>query len=185
MMVKYLSIPLALILSCCIMTSSCGQSVGLKVVIIRHGEKPDNGDNLSCAGFNRSVKLPQVLDAKFGVASYIYVPKVKSAAQSTSSRMFQTATPYAVKHNLAINSTFKDTDSQDVAADILKHNGVVLVVWEHNSIPSLAKAFGLHHLPHWGDNDFDGIWVITFSKKGNAVLAIDNEGITPAAGCPF
>ena len=37
----------------------------LKVVIIRHGEKPadksEGGDNLSCQGQNRALQLPAVL----------------------------------------------------------------------------------------------------------------------------
>ena len=40
----------------------------LKVVIIRHGEKPadkaDGGDNLSCQGQNRALQLPAVLIKK-------------------------------------------------------------------------------------------------------------------------
>ena len=46
----------------------------LKVVIIRHGEKPtekpsdksDGGDNLSCQGQNRALQLPAVLIKKIG-----------------------------------------------------------------------------------------------------------------------
>ncbi len=39
-----------------------------KVVIIRHAEKPDDGDNLSCKGFNRSLALTSVLYNKFKAA---------------------------------------------------------------------------------------------------------------------
>ena len=54
-----------ILLSCYISFAQAGDGKSLqKVIIIRHGEKPDEGDNLSCQGFNRAFQLADVLYAK-------------------------------------------------------------------------------------------------------------------------
>src|SRR6185312_13213164 len=168
---------------CFLATSSNGQSHNLTVVIIRHGEKPDTGDNLSCQGFNRSLQIPKSLDGQFKtVASFVYVPKIKTGVHTSSVRMFQTVTPYAVKHNLAVNSSFKETDHKGVAADVLARRGLVLLVWEHQNIHDIVKALGVKKkVPQWNGKDFDSIWVVTFDKKGARLDTTRKEGITPSA----
>lgn len=156
----------------------------LRVVIIRHGEKPDQGNNLNCQGLNRAMQLPKVLFAKYGIASAVYVPAINSGGKTKSARTFQTITPYAVKYGLNINSSYADDDYKDVVADVKQRTGTVILVWEHNSINNLAEAFGLKKPVNWAGQDFDSIWVITF-KGGEPVLSTDKEGITPAAGCSF
>jgi hypothetical protein len=49
----------------------------LKVVIIRHGEKPETGDNLSCQGENRALQLPAVLYKKYNIG--LFCIKVRNA----------------------------------------------------------------------------------------------------------
>lgn len=67
----YMRLAFLLVISCgSFITGSC-QKKELKVVIIRHGENPDNGDNLNCQGLNRAMALPKVLAAKFGIAAGI------------------------------------------------------------------------------------------------------------------
>lgn len=156
----------------------------LRVVIIRHGEKPDQGNNLNCQGLNRAMQLPKVLFAKYGIASAVYVPSINSGGKTKSARTFQTITPYAVKYGLSINSSYADDDYKDIVADVMQRSGTVIMVWEHNSINNLAQAFGLKKPVNWSGQDFDSIWVITF-KDGQPVLSTDKEGITPATGCSF
>ena len=184
-MKRYLSFAILFVITCFLATSSYGQSRSLKVVIIRHGEKPDTGDNLSCQGFNRSLQIPKSLDGQFKtVASFVYVPKIKTGVHTSSVRMFQTVTPYVVKHNLAVNSSFKETDHKKVATDVLTRSGMVLLVWEHGNIPGVAKALGVHKPPTWNGKDFDSIWVITYDKKGHAKLdTTRKEGIHPSSAC--
>jgi hypothetical protein len=169
-----------------ITTGSCQKkSHELKVVIIRHGEKPDNGDNLNCQGLNRAMALPKVLFTKFGVANEIYIPTVNAGAKTKSARMFQTITPYAVKYNLDINSSYDTEDYKNVAKDVLQQRGTVIIVWEHHAIPHIAKALGVQEdIKDWSDSDFDSIWIITY-KKGKVTLTADKEGLNPSQGCPF
>jgi hypothetical protein len=178
-----------LLISLGIATATCGQSKSgkandLRVILIRHGEKPDDGDNLSCSGLNRSLKLPAVIKAKYGVPDYIYVPAPGTGKQTKNCRMLQTATPLAVKYNLSINTNFDVDESDKLANSIAKNKGTILVVWEHKELASIAELLGVKGKLQWDPADFDSIWVITF-KHGSAILTKDTEGIKPSATCPL
>jgi len=161
------------------------KSQNLTIVLIRHGEKPDDGDNLSCKGFNRSLALSKVLFTKYGQYAAIYVPALKLGNKTKSARMFQTITPYAVKYNLNINSSFDEEDYKAIAKEVRKRSGVVIMVWEHNTIPALARAFGVQGgFLDWSDEDYDTMWVITY-KKNEPTLTRDREGLQPSANCGF
>ena len=154
-----------------------------KIVIIRHGEKPDEGDNLSCQGLNRAMELPPVLNQKVGMPAAIFVPSLKLGKSTGVARMYQTIVPFAVKYNLAINSKFDVDDAEGLADGIKKQHGTVLVVWEHKAITKILKALGIQGKEKWDDNDFDGMWVITY-KNGVGTLTKDQEGLHPGASCP-
>lgn len=155
----------------------------LKIVIIRHGEKPNNGDNLTCQGLNRALALPNVIVSKFGIPVFCYVPSVGADSSTKHARMFQTISPLAIKYNLAINSRFTGKDSSGLAADILRKYGAVLVVWDHKSIVPIIHALGINDPGlKWDDDDFDSIWIVSITK-GNAALTRDKEGLNPLHDC--
>ncbi len=156
----------------------------LKVVIIRHGEKPETGDNLSCQGESRALQLPKVLYQKFNKPNYTYVPSLELGKSITHARMFQTITPFAVKYNLTVNGKFDTTDYSNIAENVLKKTGTILMVWEHSAIQSLAEKLGVKSPPPWDGKDYDSIWVITY-PKGKAVLSFDKEGVSPSTECNF
>ncbi len=154
----------------------------LRVVIIRHGEKPEKGHNLSCQGQNRAAALPAILHQKFGKPDYTYVPNMGSNKKTMGSRMYETAAPFVKQYNLALNSGFEKTDYQRLAEDILKKNGTVLLVWEHLAIKGIAKALGISEPGKWPTDDYDSIWIISFDH-GKAILHKDHEGLHPSAAC--
>ncbi|KIO78019.1 hypothetical protein TH53_06210 [Pedobacter lusitanus] len=155
-----------------------------RIVIIRHGEKQDQNENLSCKGLNRSLKLTSVLYKKIGVPAAIYVPSLSNGNKTMHSRMFQTITPFAVKYSVSINSNFEGTDFAAIAKDIKRRQGTVLLVWNHGNIPALAKALGIKHQKlSWSSADFDSMWIITGSGK-DKILKADREGILPGTDCP-
>lgn len=156
----------------------------LKVVMIRHGEKPDPGDNLSCQGENRALQLPAVLYQKFNIPDYTYVPTLKTGYATKHSRMFQTVSPFAIKYNLTVDSKYQEDDYANVADDVKKKTGTVLLVWEHKAISHIAKHLKVKNPPTWEGSDFDSIWIITY-KNGDATLSFDKEGITPSSDCKF
>jgi hypothetical protein len=155
----------------------------LKIVIIRHGEKPEKGGNLTCRGLNRSLQLPKVIAAKFGVPDYTYVPTIKMADKTSHARMFETVIPMAVKYNLTINSAFDEKDVAGLAIDLRKKKGTVLVVWEHSGIASLAHELGVADQLTWPSDDFDSIWIINYNN-GKLTFLKDKEDLTLSDDCP-
>jgi hypothetical protein len=170
---------------------SCGHSEAsqkeeLRIVIIRHAEKSDDDNNLSCKGFNRSILLPAVLYKKFGLPNKIYIPMIKAGAQTKHLRMLQTITPLATKYHAAINSLYNENDYDQIADALLREKGLIIVAWEHNAIPPIIKRLvpAANHL-HWSDNDYDSICIISFNKKGKPTLSFDAEHINPGDQCNF
>jgi hypothetical protein len=167
------------------LTTAQAQSADLKIVFIRHAEKPVKGDNLTCAGLNRALKLPAVIVGKFGVPAFVFVPGLGLGESTKHARMFQTVVPLAVKYNLTINSNRAQKDSVGLAADLKSRAGVVIVAWEHGGIAPIVRSLGVTDAGlKWPDDDYDSIWIVTF-KNGAAVLTRDKEGIVPANGCSF
>lgn len=171
-----------------IATTSCGSGKpglkGLRIILIRHGEKPSDGDNLSCAGLNRALKLPEILKAKYGLPDDIFVPSPGTGKQTKNARMLETVLPYASKYNLNINTSFTVDETDQLAEKVKKNTGTILIVWEHKELDSIAKKLGVKGVYEWDSDDYDSIWIITYSH-GKAVLTKDKEGIRPEAGCPF
>lgn len=157
----------------------------LKIVIVRHGEKPAKGDNLSCQGLHRALALPKVLHKKFGTPDFSYAPKLKEGSATSHARMFQTITPYAVVRNLTVNTSFGEDDVTDAAKDVLTRTGLVLMVWEHSQIPPLAKALGIGSPPPWDKDDFDSIWVVTVTNGTPSLDSKGKEGLKPSSHCKF
>jgi hypothetical protein len=189
--IKQITLVLMALLSSGSMALLAQTNVALKVVIIRHGEKPDSGDNLSCQGQYRALKLADVLTKQIGKPDFTYVPTIGTGkSHTTSVRMFQTVSPFAIKHNLIVNSTFKETKVTAAAADVLTRRGLVLMVWEHGNIPPLAKALGVpaSQVPSkWKGHDFDSIWTVAFEQTATGDLQFlsfntkGKEGIVPPA----
>ena len=164
----------------------------LRVVIIRHGEKPAEGDNLSCAGLNRALALPAVLSRLLPAPpNHVFMPVIGTNDKDTTRvRMLQTVMPYAVQHRLTINSDFMVENTKAFARQLRRLRGTVLVVWEHHSIVEIARDLGLQNATEWPDDDFDSIWTISFGgggAKGKAkrpALAKSRQHIRPSAICP-
>jgi hypothetical protein len=168
----------------CSSAAGRASSPRLRVVIVRHGEKPDSGDQLTCQGQNRALKLPAVLVGKFGKPDVAYVPALGLGTSTSHARMFQTVAPLAIKYNLGINTKFDEGDAAGVAADVMARTGTVLLVWEHSAIPDVARKLGIADPPKWKGKDFDSIWVIDFTD-GGASLTVDHEGLSPSADCSY
>ena len=169
-------------LSICFYASSYSQAGPQKIVIIRHGEKPEKGDNLSCEGLNRAIQLSGVLYNKIGIPNQIYVPSLNVGKNTTIARMYQTIIPFAVKYNLNIDTKYSVKDIDKIATNIKQETGTTLLVWEHKNIVKIVMALGIKEKLTWDDNDYDSIWIITFSN-GVPKLSKDKENIKPSSNC--
>ena len=159
----------------------------LQIVIIRHGEKPTAGDNLSPEGLERALALPEVLNNLLPrPPHFTYVPCIGTDKEDTTRvRMMQTVLPYAVQHNLTINSDYAPDEIKGLVKELRHHRGTVLLVWEHHNIVNIAAGLGIKEPQQWPDDDYDSIWTITFGRanlKGKAkdpVLTKGKEHINP------
>ncbi|SDD98475.1 hypothetical protein SAMN05216464_103244 [Mucilaginibacter pineti] len=157
----------------------------LKTILIRHGEKPDDGDNLSCRGLNRSFKLVNVLYSRFGKPDYIYVPAPGLGKKTKNCRMLQTILPFAVKYNSAINTKYSVEEADQLATELLSQEGTIFVIWEHNQLPSIVKSLGVKGKElEWKSSDYDSIWIVKI-LKGAAYLSKEKENIAPSDNCSF
>ncbi len=183
-MKKYLTCALLVLMGTYLSYAQTAQQNGeLKIVFIRHGEKPEKGGNLTCKGLNRSLMLPALIKQKFGIPNYIYVPALKLAEKTGHARMFETVIPLASQYNIDIDSKYEETDSAGIATDIMKKQGIVLVAWEHNALRGILHSLGVEYNTKWPGDDYDTILVVTF-PNGKATLTRDSEGLKPSDNCP-
>jgi broad specificity phosphatase PhoE len=143
-----------------------------EIVIIRHAEKPSQGNELSLAGRERAAALmpyflgnPEV--SNFGRPVAIYAQSQKHT--SSSLRAIQTVQPLADSLHLKISDAFDRDDYKQMVAEIKhksKYDGhTVLICWEHKVIPEIAKEFAIEDAPEkWHGNAFDRTWVLSLKS---------------------
>src|SRR5262245_51956449 len=131
----------------------------LKVIIIRHAEKPrDKGqppygvtsdgeadfESLTVRGWQRAGALvPLFLRAggALAVPTVIYASRTGKDANggSKSKRPRQTIAPLAKRLGLEPNLNFGKGDEAALAVDVLGQAGVVLISWQHELIAQIAR----------------------------------------------
>lgn len=156
------------------------------IVLVRHGEKPAQGlGQLNCQGLNRSLRLPAVIKARFGVPAAIFAPNPadKKTDQGTAYdyvRPLATVEPMAVAFGLPLNVGIGVEDIaklQDELEDTAYANALVVVAWEHKQLVKLARRLLKDHdgdpdtVPKWRSDDFDGIYVVRLTRHGDDTTA--------------
>lgn len=184
--IKYLFIIIpAIALFMCLTAGVSFAQHSLKIIIIRHAEKPAQGDNLSCAGMDRALKLTAVLVARFGTPNFLYAAAPSLGKATKSMRMLQTISPLAIKYNLPVNTNYSVEQTKGLAANIIKKSGNVVVVWEHNELPQLLTALGVNAKKFkWKSDDFDSIWIVSVNN-GKITFEKSSQGIKPVSNCTF
>ena len=144
-----------------------------QVIIIRHGEKPDTGNELNERGWQRANALVGFFQqnssvTQHGAPAAIYAMAPKGA--SGSLRPIQTVTPLAQSLGLTINSNYTKKQLLQLVSDILadpSYEGrTVLICWEHKVIPELVRDFGWDLAPQeWPGGVFDRAWLLSFSGE--------------------
>ena len=153
-------------------SASTALAMPAQVILIRHGEKPDTGNELNQQGFERAKALPGFLLKnsvvnQFGAISAIFAmaPKDKNG----SVRAIETVQPFSDQTGIKIRQKFLRDDVKQLVKKISdsKYDGqTVLICWEHSVIPEIAAAFGAKSAPaSWdGGNVFDRAWILTFKN---------------------
>jgi hypothetical protein len=152
----------------------------LKVMIIRHAEKPigeehgvdvagaQDDQQLSVRGWQRAGALVRFFAPKDGRLSHpqLACPDVIFAAgvgpESESKRHIHTVGPLAALLGAEVGDSHLKHQSQQLADAIKTTAGVVLVAWEHKEISRLADYITDHSVkaPAWPQDRFDMVFIL-------------------------
>ncbi len=160
--------------------STIANAMPAQVIIIRHAEKPVIGNELSLKGRERAEALARWFDQNPSVNRYGSPVAVYAADQKDSDssvRMIQTVTPLAKRYNLPVLHPFHREQVKKMFEELKAHpeyeGKTVVVCWQSETIPKLAKALGAEQAPKkWSKRNFDRAWVLKF--RGDQVTAVED-----------
>jgi len=145
------------------------------ILMIRHAEKPESGDQLSEAGQKRAQAYPGYfqkleIDGKSVHLDFLIATKDSDNSQ----RPKLTIQPLSMALHLPLETDFKNKEF-GVLADKLKtamyHGKTILVSWHHGHIPDFVSALGgdpakLFPNGKWPENVFSWIVVLHYDERG-------------------
>jgi hypothetical protein len=155
---------------------------GLKnavILIIRHGEKPDKGDDLSKEGKKRAKAYVSYF-RKFRVDSQPLRLDYLFAAADTkdSHRPRLTLEPLSKAIGLPINSQYECTHNEQLVGAIQAQPSAktTLICWHHEQIPQLVTALGADPKTvlgdkKWPDDVFGWVIQLRYDSAGNLTQA--------------
>lgn len=153
-----------------------------KIMVIRHAEKPDDSgvrhgvtakgerdsESLTIRGWQRAGAYVCFFAPSAGplqhpaIATPRHLFASKVAASSNSKRPEETIKPLSSKLGLKIDSHCTKADHDEMATRAMVCDGVVLICWEHQLIPTIARRIlgDAATVPeNWPDDRFDLVWV--------------------------
>ena len=148
------------------------QSMPAQIVLIRHGEKPETGDELSTQGWARAQALPELFKRpefnQFGNPAALYAMNKKG--KNGSIRAIQTLKYVSQVFNLALNTDYTKDQVADLVKDIKKNDEydgkMIVICWEHKVLIDIAMEFGVKEPVSWPAEQFDRAWILDFSPTG-------------------
>jgi hypothetical protein len=164
--------------ACCLGQSSNGLKNAV-VLIIRHAEKLESGQDLSPVGFQRADAYVKYFGEFQVEGKPLKLDSLFAAADSKNShRPRLTLEPLSRALHLSIDTNFKDK-APALLADELKskpRGANILVCWHHGKIPELLRDLGAEPsalLPDgkWPDAEFG--WVIELRYDAQGKLMAD------------
>ena len=164
-----------------------------QIILIRHAEKPDSPDavHLSKAGEKRAKNLVPFITSDAELTKY-GLPVALFATGTTKhgrgQRTQETITPLATELKLPVEAPYQSENYGVLAKMILanrQYEGkTVLICWNHEEIPQLAAALGVHpQPPKWKDNVYDRVYLISY-HDGKATLQDLPQKLSPKGGKP-
>jgi hypothetical protein len=171
--------PLLFVLAFCAAAAAGAQThlANTTVLIVRHAEKPKEGNSLTPQGFARAQAYthyfaPFHLDGRPFEINALYA----GHDSKNSMRPRLTLEPLSQTLHLPLNTDFQ-TDDPAALADSLRassHGDHVLIAWRHGKIPALVTALGgdpAQLIPDakWPDDVYD--WVLILHYDGQGKLA--------------
>jgi hypothetical protein len=149
------------------------------VVIIRHAETTTDTVQLSVKGKERSAAyMPYFLEtpelAKLGSPAAIFA-SAHSKTAPASQRSIDTVKVLADKLQLTVFDKFESSDYKRLVEELKANPSftgkMVLITWDHETIPELARALGAYQTPaQWHATSYDRTWIITLPPTGRATF---------------
>jgi hypothetical protein len=166
----------------------------IKIMLIRHAEKPGNYDGKRCDGVEfdgdkdkdslavRGWQRAGALCVLFGsarmaasrglaVPDHLYAsdPDKSNDSDKKSRRNKETLGPLSRLLGIDITLGFVKGQEAEVAASAVARGGTVLIAWSHERLPDIAK-----HIPggdvtaprDWPDDCYDVVWVFDLGADG-------------------
>jgi broad specificity phosphatase PhoE len=156
------------------------------VMIIRHGEKPDDStsgvdeqgkeddSSLTEVGWDRARHLVDLFDPAqgpprpgLGRPTTIYAAGANDDGEGQRTR--ETVMPLADKLGITVNTSFGKGDEKALVKHVISHPGPTLISWQHGELPNIAEAFpSVTPTPpsEWPDDRFDVVWTLTKTAGG-------------------
>ncbi|KAL2889785.1 hypothetical protein HOO65_020327 [Ceratocystis lukuohia] len=131
------------------------------VYLIRHGEKPKEGNGLSAKGIQRAECLKSLFgkDSKYDIG---HIMAQKPKKNGRRKRPYDTVKPLADHLDIEVDTSCPRDDMECVKDTIKNYEGKgnILVCWEHKRLTKIVKTLGLKHhdAPHYPSKHFDIIW---------------------------
>ena len=143
------------------------QTPPLTILMIRHGEKPISGDDLSPRGWDRARALPSLFSHRFARPVGLFAQGPDAGARSN--RAVETLQFLGQDFGLAVNPYGRD-EYQNMVQEVMTNSAYdgkfVVVCWQHAVLSNIAQAFGVNSVPNYPKNAFDRAWLITFDRSG-------------------
>ncbi|HEY3852844.1 MAG TPA: flagellar basal body-associated protein FliL [Verrucomicrobiae bacterium] len=136
-----------LVLTAC-RSATADDAPGLRdatVLIIRHAEKPENGNGLSPEGVERARAYPQYFATFQLDGQPLKLDSLFAAADSKKSeRPRLTMEPLSRALGVPLNTDFKDKEPETLARELKAnpHGANILICWHHQEIPGLLRGLG-------------------------------------------
>ena len=160
----------------------------VKIMVIRHAEKPAGdthgvtlegkreSESLTVRGWQRAGALVSFFapaqdsftDPALAQPQYLFASRPKK--RNGSRRSVETLTPLAEKLALRINSKFSRSESDSMLDEAFMCDGVVLIGWQQEYIPTIANYImgrNTETPQDWPEDRFDMVWVFTLHHDSN------------------
>ena len=144
----------------------------MDVILMRHADKDvRRGDyNLSPNGFQRSIALASLIPACFGQPSRIITYYLDPVTMKNA-RSYQSAVPLAIATGLDISIDQTSRMDSFAQGQALRQapSGTperVVLFWEHQRMPELARGLGWDAMPKIANDDFDQLILFRFAAPG-------------------
>lgn len=166
---------LAAAVAACFAFAACGCAAPpppgpAQIIFLRHGEKPDTGDELNERGRTRATALARLfttdpLALEHGPAVAIFA--MRPHGKRGSVRAIQTMEPAARALKIESDQRFTRDEITELKRAVFGSAAfvgrTVVICWEHDAIPEMLKAFGWKRGPdHWPGKNYDRLWILDF-----------------------